>query len=122
MPKSVTITKKTVDCINSVTIPSSTGFTTYKDNIGEVRNRGFEIEARGEIIRQKRCTHGNLCKLITQQKYLIENSRKSESIQQKVDEHFSDISNRYNGTTNKPFTKYVEGVSMRSIWGVRSLE
>ena len=39
----------------------------------------------------------------------------------KVDEHFSDISNRYNGTTNKPFTKYVEGVSMRSIWGVRSL-
>ena len=33
--------KKTVDLINNVTIPSSTGFTTYVDNIGEVENRGF---------------------------------------------------------------------------------
>ena len=27
--------KKTVDLVNSVTLPSSTGFTSYKDNIGE---------------------------------------------------------------------------------------
>lgn len=52
---------------------------------------------------------------------LLKIAESLKAYNKKVDEHFSDISNRYNGTTNKPFTKYVEGVSMRSIWGVRSL-
>ena len=113
--------KKTVDCINSVTIPSSTGFTTYKDNIGEVRNRGFEIEARGEIIRQKDVHMAIYANLSHNKNTLLKIAESLKAYNKKVDEHFSDINNQYNGTTNKPFTKYVEGVSMRSIWGVRSL-
>ena len=42
--------KKTVDLVNSVTLPSSTGFTSYKDNIGEVMNKGVEIQLRSTIL------------------------------------------------------------------------
>ena len=45
--------KKTVDLVNSVTLPSSTGFTSYKDNIGEVMNKGVEIQLRSTILNAK---------------------------------------------------------------------
>ena len=45
--------KKTVDLVNSVTLPSSTGFTSYKDNIGEVMNKGVEIQLRSNILNAK---------------------------------------------------------------------
>ncbi|MEI3444293.1 MAG: hypothetical protein V8R04_08980 [Bacteroides thetaiotaomicron] len=45
--------KKTVDLVNSVTLPSSTGFTSYKDNIGEVMNKGVEIQLRSTILNTK---------------------------------------------------------------------
>lgn len=45
--------KRTVDLINDVTIPSSTGFTTYIDNIGEVENKGFELDFRSELIKRQ---------------------------------------------------------------------
>lgn len=41
---------RTVDLVNDVTIPSSTGFTTYKDNLGEVEGKGFEINLKSTII------------------------------------------------------------------------
>ena len=45
--------KKTVDLVNSVTLPSSTGFTSYKDNIGEVMNKGVEIQLRSNLFQNK---------------------------------------------------------------------
>lgn len=45
--------KKTVDLVNNVTLPSSTGFTTYKDNIGEVMNKGFEIQLRSNVFQNE---------------------------------------------------------------------
>ena len=49
--------KKTVDLVNSVTLPSSTGFTSYKDNIGEVVNKGFEISCEA-LTKYKRLVCG----------------------------------------------------------------
>ena len=45
--------KRTVDLVNDVTIPSSTGFTSYKDNVGEMQNRGYEFNVRSNIIRRR---------------------------------------------------------------------
>ena len=45
--------KRTVDLVNDVTIPSSTGFTSYKDNVGEMQNRGYELNVRSNIIRRR---------------------------------------------------------------------
>ena len=45
--------KRTVDLITDVTIPSSAGFTSYKDNMGETRNRGYEISLNAMIVNHK---------------------------------------------------------------------
>ena len=45
--------RQTVDMITDVTIPSSAGFTSYKDNMGETRNRGYEISLSATILNTK---------------------------------------------------------------------
>lgn len=42
--------KKTKDLLNSVQIPSSTGYTYTIRNIGEIQNKGFEFNVEGNII------------------------------------------------------------------------
>ena len=38
--------ERTIDLITDYTIPSSTGFTSYKENMGKVKNTGVELELR----------------------------------------------------------------------------
>ena len=45
--------KKTVDLITDVTLPSSTGFTVYRDNLGEVQNRGIELDIRADVFKNR---------------------------------------------------------------------
>ena len=55
--------KKTVDLITDVTLPSSTGFTVYRDNLGEVQNRGIELDIRADVFKNRDWTvtlFGNL--------------------------------------------------------------
>ncbi len=42
---------KTTDLISSISSPASNGFTSYIENIGEMKNNGFEIKATAYIIR-----------------------------------------------------------------------
>jgi TonB-linked SusC/RagA family outer membrane protein len=39
------------DKLGSLTIPVATGFTSYTTNVGQLRNRGIELEVRADIIR-----------------------------------------------------------------------
>lgn len=42
-------TKNTTDLLNTVNLPSSTGFTSTIRNVGEVQNKGFEIGVTGKL-------------------------------------------------------------------------
>ena len=42
---------KTVDLITDVTLPGSSGFTYYKDNLGETLNEGVDLQVRFDIYR-----------------------------------------------------------------------
>lgn len=44
---------KTTDMLASVRVPSSLGYTSYYDNVGSMRNSGFEFDLHGDIIRTK---------------------------------------------------------------------
>ncbi len=112
--------KKTTDCINSVTVPSSTGFNTYKDNIGEVRNRGYEIDLRMNIIRKQDLYLALFGNLSHNQNRLMKIAQSLRDYNTQVDEYFK-TNSRFDGSTSKPFNKYVEGISMNTIWGVRSM-
>ena len=41
--------ERTIDLITDYTIPSSTGFTSYKENMGKVKNTGVELELRARL-------------------------------------------------------------------------
>ena len=45
--------KLTKDLITDVSLPSSAGFASYKDNMGEVENRGWEFNIQYKVIQTK---------------------------------------------------------------------
>ncbi len=112
--------KKTVDLVNSVTIPSSTGFTTYMDNIGEVENKGYELEFRSEVVKRKDLFVALFANLAHNKNKILKISESLKAYNDRVKDHFAN-SNRFDGSNTKPFTQYVEGGSLTSIWGVPSL-
>ena len=46
-------TKVTKDLVSYMNLPLSMGFSSYSDNVGEVKNKGFELSLGGYIIRDK---------------------------------------------------------------------
>lgn len=112
--------KKTTDLINDVTIASSTGFTTYRNNIGEILNEGVEVNLRAGVISTRDISFivtGNLAH--NKNKVLkVSNSLKeyNDRVQQKQTQ-----ANRFSDEfLSKPFMQYQEGASLDAIWGVKS--
>ncbi len=115
--------KLTKDLINDVTIPSSTGFTTYRDNIGEITNRGVEVDLRVLAVHSKDwflSINANLAhnknQLTKIAHSLQEYNRRVQNTQQAFKPNsINDLE------SSKPFTQYVEGQSINTIWGMKSL-
>ncbi|MCB6973180.1 MULTISPECIES: SusC/RagA family TonB-linked outer membrane protein [Butyricimonas] len=117
--------KKTKDLITDVTIPTHTGFTSYKDNMGEVENKGFELDVRFNILQNKDwmvAVFGNLAH--NRNKILkISESLKAynERVNEKFDEYFDNVFSKQDLKYSKPLLKYEEGGSLTAIYGMRSL-
>ena len=116
--------KKTVDLVNSVTLPSSTGFTSYKDNIGEVMNKGVEIQLRSTILNAKDWYVAAFVNMAHNKNEITKISDSLKEYNKRVQEKYAD----YNSGTNKgkteysaTYLQYVEGGSLTSIFGVKSL-
>lgn len=45
--------EKTIDLINDVTLSNTSGFSTYKNNMGEVENKGVELQVRADVYRDR---------------------------------------------------------------------
>jgi TonB-linked SusC/RagA family outer membrane protein len=104
----------TKNMLTSVTIPTSTGFSSVMDNLGLVRNSGFEVKANYALWRGN---HGFL------NLYGTVVSNKNEIIS------LSESMRAYNDTMKKlaedagtsvPVLIYEDGLSMNTIWAVPS--
>jgi TonB-linked SusC/RagA family outer membrane protein len=101
--------------ITDVTVPYTTGFTTYVANLGETENKGWEAYLNYRIIDKGRDylnVFANVSHNKNKLKKISESLRAWNEAQDK------------NMTTNKtitPSVKYYEGCSMTSIWAVKSL-
>lgn len=127
--------QNTDNMLTDVTLPGSTGFQTYKENMGEMQNKGVEIAVgvtpwrddknRGWLTFTATCTHNkNTIKKI----YDIFKKSNDEAdaafdatVNNSSSETTEDDINAWRLKTTRPATKYYEGCSMTAIWGVRSL-
>lgn len=117
--------KKTVDAISDITIPASSGFTVYKDNLGEVRNRGIEIDFRADIIRKKDVSLAVFGNLAHNKNEILKIADSMKAYNELVDSQYDDYDksefDMADPKYGKTFVKYVEGGTMTTIWGMRSL-
>lgn len=115
--------KQTIDLINDVTIPTSTGFRSYRDNIGEVSNKGCEFDLRVTAIQSKDLFLVLNANLAHNKNRIEKISESLKAYNERVQKQFEEQLN-YNdpdrALQSQPFLQYTEGGSLNSIWGVRS--
>mgnify|MGYP000847789063 CR=1 FL=1 len=103
---------KTTDLISSISSPASNGFTSYIENVGEMRNKGFEIKATASII--KKAKDGLMWNVTIG---AIQNKNKVVSISQALLDAQKTIEE---AKVSTPSTLYKPGYSSNTIWVVPS--
>lgn len=105
--------EKTKGSIASITIPPSVGFSTYTENLGDLIGKGWELNARLNILtNQERRDNWSV----------FANFFSASSKIRKVSNTIRAL-NRANATSSssKPRAQYAEGQSVSAIWAVPSL-
>lgn len=104
--------KLTNDLLADINLPISSGFSSYKANIGKVENRGYEISLQAQIIRDTehdfRWTVGVKA---------AHNENRVKEISNSLQELNDQLSSQ---DTYNPSFQYREGESMNTIYAVRS--
>lgn len=103
-------TGTTKGLISSVNLPLSSGFPSYVENIGSIRNKGYELKATGIIINNKGVTWSISAAALQNKNEILETSKALKDAQSKI----------MNGVTD-PGVLYIEGYSSNAIWVVPSL-
>ncbi len=108
--------KLTKDMLTDITLPPSTGFNSYKENLGDMKNVGYEIGTKLNVIKNKDWSvtlNGNFIHNINK---LIKISNSLKALNDKADESQSSSDNK-----GVPLLRYNEGQSLNTIYAVRSL-
>ena len=105
--------KLTESLLTDINLPISAGFESYKANVGEVRNRGVEVNANVFLIRdtQREITWSVGGSLIHNKNEILKISNSLEFLNEELIEE----------SGSNPSFLYEEGESMNTIYVVRSL-
>ena len=126
--------QRTEDLLSNISLPPSTGFLSYTENLGVIENRGYEFavqvtpwrdDAKGAYLSLSFTGLHNNNKI----KKIYDIFKNSNEEQNDALENFDDdedvtsldVIEKYINRFTKPATLYYEGCSMTAIWGVRSL-
>ena len=116
---------KTIDLVNDVSLSQTSGFSSYKDNMGEVLNQGSELQVRGEVFRNRDWLVALWGNMAHNKNKILKISDSQRAYNQRVKEFYENIVNeeygRYNSKYGVPISQYEEGQSLTSIWAVKSL-
>ena len=100
--------------IADVTVPATTGFSTYVANLGEAENKGWELYLNSKVYHHSR-NYVNVYATVAHNKNTLK--KISNSLRAWNDEQ--DATMLEDGRTT-PSIKYYEGCSMNAIWAVKS--
>ena len=113
--------KLSKDVLTSVTLPPSLGFDSYMDNLGEVKNYGYELSLRVAILKNpaKRLFWSVNANALHNKNKLMKISNALRAYNDSQDE--DSMADSKKKEPNRPKVRYIEGESMNSIWVNRSL-
>ena len=128
--------QRTDDLLSNISLPPSTGFLTYTENLGKIENRGYELAVSVTPWRDdERQAYVTLSATALHNKNKIKkiydifknsNDEQNSSLDGSYDYNDgqpgdTEVLEKYLNKFTKPATLYYEGCSMTAIWGVRSL-
>ncbi len=110
--------KNTKGLITDINLAPSTGYTTYKDNLGDMSNKGYELYVTANVLRRNNWNVNLTGNLTHNDNKIVSISDALKSFNGKIDSYQTNTSNNAFST---PLARYVEGKSLNTIWAVRSL-
>jgi TonB-linked SusC/RagA family outer membrane protein len=118
--------KRTHDMVTSVTIPSSSGFTSYTDNMGEVSNKGYEVMMNLAIVKRQDWNVNVAANGAHNKNKIVKISDALKAYNDRVDDFYKEYQENYLALSNNakylnPIRKYEEGGSEYAIFGMKSL-
>lgn len=108
--------KLTQGLIGDITLPPSTGFSTYKENVGNMNNEGWELGFQYNVIRSKNFSFNFTSNLVHNENTIVKISNALKAYNSHVDSAQTKTENQ-----GAPLLHYVEGQSLNTIYAVRSL-
>lgn len=118
--------RDTKDLVVNFTLPPSTGYTTISENVGTVRNNGFDLRTNVRAIDRPNfylnltgmlsMNHNEITKLSDAMREF--NAMQNELFQEGIDR---DENGEADDPRYLPALKYEEGGSLTSIWAMKSL-
>ena len=112
--------KDTHDNIADMFIPTSSGFTSYKENIGRMENRGHEIKLQSRIVNTRNTIINLIFNGASNKGKLKKISNSLRAYNDRVNEHYNSNQGG-NDVQSTPLLRYVEGGSLTGIYAMRSL-
>lgn len=107
--------KDTKDLLSDVTLPYSSGFKSYKENIGSLKNEGYEISLKAFVLRRSECNINIYGSLAHNKNTIKEISNSLKGYNDEID----DLMNS-EGNGSKTKIKFLEGQSTSAIYAVMS--
>ena len=112
----------TTDQVESVSIPSSSGFTSYKGNLGKVLNRGMDLRLNVRAYSNRDWDVYVFTNLNRNTNTIKEIGSALQEYNSSIDTFFKSYStNTSDSKYSQPFTKYEVGNSLSAIYGMKSL-
>lgn len=110
----------THDNIADMFIPTSSGFTSYKENIGRMENRGHEIKLQSRVVNTRNTIINLIFNGASNKGKLKKISNSLRAYNDRVNEHYNSNLGG-NDVQSTPLLRYVEGGSLTGIYAMRSL-
>jgi hypothetical protein len=118
--------KRTKDMVTSISLPSSSGFSSYTDNMGETSNRGFEMMLNYAIVKNREWNVNVSANGAHNKNKIVKISNALKAYNDRVDKYYDEYLDGnlylpYNEKYLNPIRKYEEGGSEYAIFGMKSL-
>ncbi len=107
--------KLTHGLLADINLPPSTGFSSYTDNLGDMANRGIELNVKYAVIRNKTWNISIFANLVNNSNKIVKISDALQNYNQKANQA------QTGSLQATPLLHYQEGQSLNEIYAVKSL-